>query len=168
MGNVRARWALMTLYQRFEQIVAIALSLIIAILILIALVQLYERVLPLVLGGALDPLDHEVFQALFGSIFTVLIAMEFKHSIVKAAIRRDSIIQVRTVVLIALLAMSRKFVILDASVTPATELRRADLPCLIRGQVLWARRLADLGNFLLRQTWRCLDVVWRHQCAGGS
>ena len=44
MGNVRARWALMTLYERFEQIVAIALSLIIAILILIALVQLYERV----------------------------------------------------------------------------------------------------------------------------
>jgi hypothetical protein len=50
----------------------------------------------------------------------------------------------------------------------APNFRRADLPCLIRGQVLWARRLADLGNFLLRQTWRCLDVVWRHQCAGGS
>ena len=43
MGNVRARWALMTLYERFERMVAIALSLIIAILILIALVQLYER-----------------------------------------------------------------------------------------------------------------------------
>jgi hypothetical protein len=51
--NVRARWALMTLYERFEQIVAIALSLVIAILIIIALVQLYERVVPLVLGGAL-------------------------------------------------------------------------------------------------------------------
>ena len=47
MRNVSARWALMTLYERFEQVVAIALSLIIAILILIALVQLYERVLPL-------------------------------------------------------------------------------------------------------------------------
>ncbi len=43
----------MTLYERFEQIVAIALSLVIAILIIIALVQLYERVVPLVLGGAL-------------------------------------------------------------------------------------------------------------------
>ncbi len=137
LRNVRARWALMTFYERFEQLVAIALSLIIAILILIALVQLYERVLPLVLGGALDPLDHEIFQALFGSIFTVLIAMEFKHSIVKAAMRRDSIVQVRTVVLIALLAMSRKFVILDPSVTPAATIAALAAVTLVLGAVHW-------------------------------
>ena len=110
LSVVRSRWALMTFYERFEQLVAIALSLIIAALIVIALVQLYERILPLVLGGALNPLNHEVFQSIFGSIFTVLIAMEFKHSIIKTTMRRDSIVQVRTVVLIALLAMSRKFV----------------------------------------------------------
>ena len=137
LRSVRSRWALMTLYERFEQLVAIALSLIIAVLILIALVQLYERVLPLVLGGALDLLDHEVFQALFGSIFTVLIAMEFKHSIVKAAMRRDRIIQVRTVVLIALLAMSRKFVILDASVTPAATIAALAAVTLVLGAVYW-------------------------------
>jgi uncharacterized membrane protein (DUF373 family) len=127
----------MSLYERFEQMVAIALSLIIAVLILIALCQLYERILPLVLGGALDPLDHEVFQALFGSIFTVLIAMEFKHSIVKAALRRDSIVQVRTVVLIALLAMSRKFVILDASVTPAATIAALAAVTIVLGAVYW-------------------------------
>jgi uncharacterized membrane protein (DUF373 family) len=127
----------MTIYERFEQMVAIALSLIIAILILIALVQLYERVLPLVLGGALDPLDHAVFQAIFGSIFTVLIAMEFKHSIVKAALRRDSIVQVRTVVLIALLAMSRKFVILDASLTSAATIAALAAVTLVLGAVYW-------------------------------
>ena len=137
LRSVRSRWALMTLYERFEQLVAIALSLIIAVLILIALVQLYKRVLPLALGGALDPLDHEVFQALFGSIFTVLIAMEFKHSIVKAAMRRDRIIQVRTVVLIALLAMSRKFVILDASVTPAATIAALAAVTLVLGAVYW-------------------------------
>ncbi len=144
LRNVRARWALMTFYERFEQVVAIALSLIIAILILIALVQLYERVLPLVLGGALDPLDHEIFQALFGSIFTVLIAMEFKHSIVKAAMRRDSIVQVRTVVLIALLAMSRKFVILDPSVTPAATIAALASVTLVLGAVHWL--LKDQGR----------------------
>ncbi len=144
LRNIRARWALMTIYERFEQMVAIALSLIIAILILIALVQLYERVLPLVLGGALDPLDHEVFQAIFGSIFTVLIAMEFKHSIVKAALRRDSIVQVRTVVLIALLAMSRKFVILDASLTPAATIAALAAVTLVLGAVYWL--LKDQGQ----------------------
>lgn len=47
-------------------------------------------------------------------------ALEFKHSIVRAALRRDSIVQVRTVLLIALLALSRKFGILDSATTPAT------------------------------------------------
>jgi uncharacterized membrane protein (DUF373 family) len=128
---------LMTLYDRFEQLVAIGLSLIIAVLILIALVQLYQRVLPLILGGALDPLDHEVFQSLFGSIFTVLIAMEFKHSIIKATLRRDSIVQVRTVVLIALLAMSRKFVILDAGSTSAATIGALAAVTLVLGAVYW-------------------------------
>ena len=45
--------------------------------------------------------------------------MEFKHSIVRVALRRDSIIQVKTVILIGLIALSRKFVILDADVGPA-------------------------------------------------
>ena len=44
--------------------------------------------------------------------------MEFKHSIVRVALRRDSIIQVKTVILIGLIALSRKFVILDPDVGP--------------------------------------------------
>ncbi len=143
MRNLRNRWALMTLYERFEQLVAIALSFIIAVLILIALVQLYQLVLPLVLGGALNPLDHEVFQSLFGAIFTVLIAMEFKHSIVKAALRRDSIVQVRTVVLIALLAMSRKFVILDPSTMSADTIAALAAVTLVLGAVHWLLRDQD-------------------------
>lgn len=46
----------MTLYGRFERLVAIALCLI-AVLNL-AFVQSYGRVLPVVLGGALNPLDN--------------------------------------------------------------------------------------------------------------
>jgi uncharacterized membrane protein (DUF373 family) len=110
-GETRERWRFMTAYERFEQVVALALSLLIAVVIVIALFQLLHRMLPLMLGGGLDLLDHDVFQALFGSIMTLLIAMEFKHSIVRVALRRDSVIQVKTVVLIALLALSRKFVI---------------------------------------------------------
>jgi uncharacterized membrane protein (DUF373 family) len=144
LRDVRRRWAMMTLYERFEQLVALALSLIIAVLIVIALIQLYEHVLPLVLGGGLDPLNHQVFQTIFGSIFTVLIAMEFKHSIVKAAVRRDGIIQVRTVLLIGLLAMSRKFVILDASETPAATIVALAAVTLVLGAVYWL--LKDQGR----------------------
>ena len=130
----------MNAYERFEQIVVVALGLIIAGIIVMALLQLYRRVVPLLVAGAIDPLDHEVFQSLFGAIFTVLIAMEFKHSIIRAALRRDSVVQVRTVLLIALLAMSRKFVILDASGTPAPTVAALGVVTLVLGIVCWLLR----------------------------
>ncbi|MNT66176.1 Phosphate-starvation-inducible E [compost metagenome] len=108
-----------------------------------ALLQLCRRVVPLVIGGAIDPLDHDVFQALFGSIFTVLIALEFKHSIVRPALRRNSIVQVRTVLLIALLALSRKFVILDSAATPALTIAALGFATLVLGIVCWLLRERD-------------------------
>ena len=96
-AETREHWPIMSVYERFEQIVAIVLSLVISVVIALALVQLVIRIVPLLLSGAIDPLEHDVFQALFGMIMTLLIAMEFKHSIVRVALRRSSIIQVKTV-----------------------------------------------------------------------
>jgi uncharacterized membrane protein (DUF373 family) len=143
LKNFRLQWALMNAYERFEQLVVLALSLIIASVILMALLQLCRRVVPLVIGGAIDPLDHDVFQALFGSILTVLIALEFKHSIVRPALRRNSIVQVRTVLLIALLALSRKFVILDSAATPALTIAALGFATLVLGIVCWLLRERD-------------------------
>lgn len=134
------QWRLMNSYERFEQLVVLALGLMIAAVIVIALVQLYRRVLPLLITGAIDPLDHAVFQSLFGAMFTVLIAMEFKHSIVRVALRRNSIVQVRTVLLIALLALSRKFVILDAAATPAATIGALAFATLVLGIVCYLLR----------------------------
>ncbi len=103
--EMRKYWPFMTVYERFEQIVAFILSLVIAAISVIALFQLLGRLLPLLPGGALD---HEVFQTLFGMIMTLLIAMEFKHSIIRVALRNHSITRIKTVTLIALLALSRK------------------------------------------------------------
>nr|WP_319923562.1 phosphate-starvation-inducible PsiE family protein [Acinetobacter baumannii] len=100
----RAQWAVMTFYERFEQVIALALSAIIAVIIVVSLLQLISIVFSLLVIDAFNPLDHKVFQIVFGMIMTLLIAMEFKHSIVRVALRRDSIIQVKTVILIALLA----------------------------------------------------------------
>lgn len=88
---------------------------------------------------ALNPLNHEIFQAVFGIIMTLLIAMEFKHSIVRVAFRHDSIIKVKTVVLIAIIALSRKFVILDTSPSPS---KIAALACAViaLGIVYWPMR----------------------------
>jgi len=140
LKEFQLQWRLMNAYERFEQLVVLALGLMIAAVIVMALVQLYRRVLPLLIAGAIDPLDHAVFQSLFGAMFTVLIAMEFKHSIVRVALRRNSIVQVRTVLLIALLALSRKFVILDAAATPAATIGALAFATLVLGIVCYLLR----------------------------
>jgi uncharacterized membrane protein (DUF373 family) len=141
--ETRRQWPLMTAYQRFEQMVAVVLSLVIAVVIVIALFQLIKRLLPLLLGGALDPLDHEVFQSLFGMIMTLLIALEFKHSIIRVAVRTEGVIQVKTVILVALLALSRKFVILDIHTTDAATIAALAAATLVLGLVYWLLRERD-------------------------
>jgi uncharacterized membrane protein (DUF373 family) len=47
----------------------------------------------------------------FGKIFTVIIALEFKRSLLLVADRRMGIAQVRAVILLAMLAIVRKLII---------------------------------------------------------
>ncbi|EOX6879315.1 TPA: phosphate-starvation-inducible PsiE family protein [Pseudomonas aeruginosa] len=135
----RAQWAVMTFYERFEQVIALALSAIIAVIIVVSLLQLISIVFSLLIIDAFNPLDHKVFQTVFGMIMTLLIAMEFKHSIVRVALRRDSIIQVKTVILIAL---ARKFVILDPETGPAKVAALAGAT-LALGATYWLLRERD-------------------------
>ena len=143
MRETRRHWPLMSVYERFEHLVAFVLGLMIAVVIALALVQLVARVMPLLLTGAIDPLDHDVFQGLFGLVMTLLIALEFKHSIIRVALRRESIVQVKTVVLIALLALSRKFVILDAVATGPATIAALAAATLVLGIVYWLLRERD-------------------------
>ena len=143
LKETRERWPLLSLYERFEQVVAIVLSLVIAIVIALALVQLIVRIVPLLISGAIDPLDHGVFQTLFGMVMTLLIAMEFKHSIIRVALRRSSVVQVKTVVLISLIALSRKFVILDTNTTNASTIAALAGATLVLGAVYWLLRERD-------------------------
>ncbi len=121
-SDTRKYWAVMTLYERFEHIVALILGSIIAIVIVFALLQLVREIFNLMISEAFNPLDHTVFQVIFGMIMTLLIAMEFKHSILKVLDRKSHIVQARGVVLIALLALTRKLIIVDMAVISADKL----------------------------------------------
>lgn len=140
LQETREHWPLMNYYERFEHVVAFILALIIAVVIVLAMLQLLARLVPILLIGAIDPLDQNVFQSLFGMIMTLLIALEFKHSIIRVALRRESIVQVKTVVLIALLALSRKFIILDSKITDAETIAALALATLVLGVVYWLLR----------------------------
>jgi uncharacterized membrane protein (DUF373 family) len=113
LKRLREDWPLLTYYQRFESIVALVLTLIVGLIIVVALFRLTCAVVLGLIWGALDPLNHEVFQAVFGEIMTLLIALEFNHTLQYVVTRQQSIIQTNVVLLIALLALARRFIILD-------------------------------------------------------
>ncbi|HIE0544774.1 TPA: phosphate-starvation-inducible PsiE family protein [Pseudomonas aeruginosa] len=142
LDEMRSQWRLMTVYERFEQVVVITLSGVMSMVIVISLIQLIRHVFTLLVMDALNPLDHKVFQLVFGATMTLLIAMEFKHSVVRVALRRDSIIQVKTVILIGLIALARKFVILDPEASPGKIAALAGAT-LALGATYWLLRERD-------------------------
>ena len=85
----------------------------IAVIIAIALFRLVATIIQLLVFGALNPLNHEEFEVIFGMIMTLLIAMEFNHSILQAMERLHRVIQDKTVILISILALARKFIIFN-------------------------------------------------------
>ena len=60
LDEMRSQWRLMTVYERFEQVVAITLSAVMSMVIVISLIQLIRLVFTLLVMDALNPLDHKV------------------------------------------------------------------------------------------------------------
>jgi uncharacterized membrane protein (DUF373 family) len=140
----RARWRSLTLYNKFEHFIILILTGLIAVVITVAVWNLTLKVLfGLVIADGFDPTDQVVFQTVFGMIFTVIIALEFKRSLLVAAERRKSIVQVRTVILLAMIAIVRKLIILDVAHTDALQLFALAAAILALGGVYWLVREQD-------------------------
>ena len=142
-NRCKAQWNLLSYYQRFESAVAFVLTLVIALIVLVALYRLCVGVVTALLLGALDPLEHTVFQTVFGQIMTLLIALEFNHTLRYVVTRHQSVIQTKVVILIALLALARKFVILDIAATTPGYLLGLAAVTLALGVVYWLMRDQD-------------------------
>src|SRR5258706_676674 len=142
-NNLRPQWAVISYYQRFEGIVALVLTLVIGLIILVAVFRLTYGVLTGLLFGVLDPLEHGAFQLVFGEIMTLLIALEFNHTLQYVVKREQSIIQTKVVLLIALLAVARKFIILDLRDVDAAQLLALAAITLALGLAYWLMRERD-------------------------
>src|SRR6195952_3715274 len=90
LRDTRKAWPGLSLYERFEEVVVVVLTALIGLVIIAAVINLCFRVVALVIFGLLDPAEHSVFQAVFGMIFTVLIALEFNHSILTVTRSRSA------------------------------------------------------------------------------
>jgi uncharacterized membrane protein (DUF373 family) len=112
-GDIHTDWPILTAYERFETGIAFLLTLVIATVILVALYRLVVSVIDTLVLRTLNPLDHAVFQQVFGQILTVLIALEFNHTLHYAIAAKRGVIQVRVVILIAQLAIVRKLIVTE-------------------------------------------------------
>ncbi|MHB1203479.1 MAG: phosphate-starvation-inducible PsiE family protein [Acidithiobacillus sp.] len=112
-GDLRTRWPILDFYERFEQIVAMVLSFFLILVILAALWSLATEVYDLMAHSAVSGFTHDAITIIFGNVLSLLIAMEFNHTIFHSVSHRGQIVRVKTVVLIAILAIARQFIILE-------------------------------------------------------
>jgi len=141
--QLRVEWRVLSYYQRFEGLVALVLTLVVALIIVVALFRLTYGVVTGLVLGLLDPLDHAIFQSVFGEILTLLIALEFNHTLQFVVNRQQSIIQTKIVLLIALLAIARKFIVLDLASVDAAQLLGLAAVTLALAVAYWLIRERD-------------------------
>jgi len=141
--DLQRRWGTFSIYEKFEHLIITLLTAIIAAIVGAATWQLILHTFDLVRSHLVDPRDSQVFQTVFGMVLTVLIAMEFKHSLLVVLHHQRDIVQIRSVVLIALLAMVRKFIILDIYQTQPAVVFALAAASLALGIVFWLVRNQD-------------------------
>ena len=143
--KLKQNWVVLSYYQRFEGVVAFGLTIVVGLIILVALYRLTSSVMVGLVFGVLDPLEPSAFQTVFGEILTLLIALEFNHTLQYVVKREQSIIQTKVVLLIALLAVARKFIILDLTEMGAAQLAGLAAIALALGICYWLLRERDAG-----------------------
>jgi uncharacterized membrane protein (DUF373 family) len=140
----QARWRRLSVYLKFEHAVILILTILISVVIVAAIWKLGIKILfGLVLSDTFDLTDLAAFQNVFGMIFRVVIALEFKRTLLLVTERTESVVQVRAVILIALLAIVRKLIILDISPGDAPQLLALAVATLSLGGVYWLVRDQD-------------------------
>jgi uncharacterized membrane protein (DUF373 family) len=108
----RARSGNFSYYLHFERLalalVMLMLSIIVVYAIALAAIQLFSDML---VGESF--LDKSALQDTFGLILTILILLEFNHSVYVALAHRSGAIQARLLVLITILVVARKLMLID-------------------------------------------------------
>ena len=132
----RARRDKITYYLQFERfalaLVMLMLSIITVYAIAIAATKLAGDML---LGEAF--LDKAALQDTFGLILTILILLEFNHSVYVTVIERTGAIQARILVLITILVIARKLMLMDFTTIEAQTLLGFGGLLLALGGLYW-------------------------------
>ena len=123
-------------YVQFERIISVILLITISIIIVYA-----TGLMMITLAGdfhaGLHFAEQGALKDTFGLILSLLILIEFNHSIALAIRRRSGIIEVRVVILIAIIVIARKLILLDYANTTLEMLLGLGGLALSLGALYW-------------------------------
>ena len=125
-----------TIYEWFEQIVLSVIVLIICLVIVYSLIIATIKIFEDLISG-IGFIETAALKDTFGLILTVIILVEFNHSIVLAIRQRSGAIQVRIVVLITIIVLARKLVLLDYAAASVETLLGLGGLALALGGLYW-------------------------------
>ena len=130
------RFNLPAAYERFELIISGLLLAIISIIIvyataLVIIALFYD------LHTGLHFAESGALKDTFGLILSLLILVEFNHSIALSMRRRSGVLQVRTIILIAIIVIARKLILLDYAATALDTLLGLGGLALSLGALYW-------------------------------
>ncbi|NDW05298.1 phosphate-starvation-inducible PsiE family protein [Jiella pacifica] len=126
---------LVKLYFRFEKLVAHILLFGMVGVVLLTLWS-FLRATGLALFDFDQPFDYSAFQSLFDRVLAAVIALELAHSIHQMALGDHRLAQVRTVIVIGVLAVVRKLILLEVDSTSGTFLAGLAATFLALGALL--------------------------------
>ncbi|MBV8120337.1 MAG: phosphate-starvation-inducible PsiE family protein [Alphaproteobacteria bacterium] len=135
-ATIRNKFGIYELYGRFELAVSALLMLLISIIILYSIVILAMTLFDELIGGY-HQFETAALKDTFGLMLTVLILLEFNHSIALAMRRRAGVLQVRVIVVIAIIVIARKLILLDYATTDLSTLLALGGLALALGAVCW-------------------------------
>lgn len=99
-------------YQWFEILMVAALTLMVSISVVMTMVHAGFELFHAMSAGPQN-FGHDQFVTVFGAFMTVLIALEFNHTVLPEISSGTPVVKVRAVILVALLALARKLVLVD-------------------------------------------------------
>jgi uncharacterized membrane protein (DUF373 family) len=136
LATLKRQWDSLTAYERFEQIVSRFVMLLISVVIvysmIIVSINLFDQ-FTLDLAFA----DTGAIKDVFGSILSILIMIEFNHSIALALSKRSGVLQSSNIVLITILVIARKVILLDFSAASFESLVGISAIALAFGLLYW-------------------------------
>jgi uncharacterized membrane protein (DUF373 family) len=141
-GLSRTEWRKLSVYGQFERAALVVVLVMLGAITVYALVAAAIKLVGDLALGELF-LDKAALQDTFGLILTIVILLEFNHSIYVALAERAGAIQTRAVVLIAILVIARKLMLKDFDTLDTENLLGLGGLLLALGALYWLIADAD-------------------------